>query len=267
LTPPVRITSPPRYWRCEPGWSWHARPLGDHLLWYVLDGVGELTVDGRRCELTAGMCIVFAPGDEPVAWHDPHRRLLIFGMHFQVGPSQADEVLPPARWCRLRDQDLAAGLARRSDIGHRRGDPLGLRQSELCLEQFLCLMSEDIRHPAPGPVDAALDEITRAIRRDPARRWSVAELAGRASLSRSQFNRRFIAHTGLPPARYLIQARVDRARHLLAETTMSVTQVAAVLGYTDIAYFSRQYKRYTGHSPVHSTRAPPRSTPSSPGTW
>jgi transcriptional regulator GlxA family with amidase domain len=36
---------------------------------------------------------------------------------------------------------------------------------------------------------------------------------------------------------------------LLTETNMSVTQVAATLGYTDIAYFSRQYRRHTGHSP------------------
>jgi transcriptional regulator GlxA family with amidase domain len=60
---------------------------------------------------------------------------------------------------------------------------------------------------------------------------------------------RFTAHTGVPPIRYLIQARVDRARDLLTETNMSVTQVAAMLGYPDIAYFSRQYKRYTGHPP------------------
>jgi AraC family transcriptional regulator of arabinose operon len=49
--------------------------------------------------------------------------------------------------------------------------------------------------------------------------------------------------------RYLIRARIDRAHQLLTETSMSVTQVAATLGYTDIAYFSSQYKRYTGCSP------------------
>src|SRR5215207_2908607 len=76
----LRLNSPPTYWRCEPGWSWHARPLTDHLLWYVVDGVGHLTLDGRRIELGPGRCVVFAPGDAPVAGHDPHRRLLVFGM-------------------------------------------------------------------------------------------------------------------------------------------------------------------------------------------
>jgi AraC family transcriptional regulator, arabinose operon regulatory protein len=110
---------------------------------------------------------------------------------------------------------------------------------------------EDATLPAPGPVDAALDELTRTIRHDPGRRWTVAELAGRTALSRAQFTRRFIAYTGMPPARFLIQARVDRARQLLTETDMSVTQVAVTLGYSDIGYFSRQYKRYAGHPPRH----------------
>src|SRR5690242_4267120 len=84
LTQP-RLLSPPTYWRCEPGWSWRARPLTDHLLWYVLGGIGWLTVGRQEYELAPGNGVVFAPGDEPVAGHDPRRRLLVFGMHFEPG--------------------------------------------------------------------------------------------------------------------------------------------------------------------------------------
>jgi AraC family transcriptional regulator, arabinose operon regulatory protein len=252
--PRMWLTSPPTYWRCEPGWSWHARPLPDYLLWYVFDGIGQLTLGEQHCELTPGTCVAFAPGDEPVAGHDPRRRLLVFGMHFGVATADGDdpapsEVVPLGRWCRVRDQELVTALARRCDMSYRRGDPLGVRQSQLCLEQILCLLWEDSIHPPPGPIDAALHEITHAIRQDPSRRWTVAELANRTALSRAQFTRRFTAHAGMSPIRYLIQARVDRAHHLLTETTMSVTQVAATLGYTDIGYFSRQYTRHTGQPP------------------
>ena len=241
----LRLNSPPTYWRCEPAWSWRARPLADHLLWYVLDGVGSLALDGRHRELGPGTCVVFAPGDAPVAGHDPRRRLLVFGMHFDT--DDPENVLP-SRWVQVRDQVLVGALARRSDSSYRRGDPLGLRQSLLCLEQILCLMREDATAPPPGPVDA-LQKITEAMRQDPSRRWTVAELAGRAALSRAQFTRRFVAHTGLSPARFLINARIDRAHQLLTETNMSVAQVAATLGYADAAYFSRQYKRQTGRTP------------------
>jgi AraC family transcriptional regulator of arabinose operon len=245
------MNSPPTYWACEPGWSWHARPLPDHLLWYVVDGIGRLSVDGHDRDLVPGTSAVFAPGDAPVAEHDPHRRLLVFGLHFDT--DDPDTVLP-GRCVQLRDQVLVGALARRCDTSYRRGDPLGVRQGLLCLEQILALIREDAGNPAPGPIDAALDEITRSIRQDPSRRWTVAELAGQAALSRAQFTRRFVAHTGLSPARYLIDARIDRARQLLTETNMSVTQVAATLGYADLGYFSRQYKRHTGRSPGRARR-------------
>jgi transcriptional regulator GlxA family with amidase domain len=94
-----------------------------------------------------------------------------------------------------------------------------------------------------------LEQIAQAIRQDPGRDWSVAEMAARVSLSRAQFTRRFVAHLGTSPAQYLIQARIDRAHQLLTETGMSVTQVASALGYTDVPYFSRQYKQRTGTTP------------------
>jgi AraC-like DNA-binding protein len=175
-------------------------------------------------------------------------------MHLAVSRTdgaQADpaDVVPAARHCRLRDPTLAAALAGRCDAAHRRGDRFGIQHSLLCLEQLLFLLWDDATRPDSHPLDAALEEITLQIRQDPSRRWTVAELAARTALSRAQFTRRFTAHTGMPPARYLIRARIDRARQLLTETHMSVSQVAATLGYTDLAYFSRQYKQCTGHSP------------------
>lgn len=135
-------------------------------------------------------------------------------MHFLA----AGPVSPPGRWALVRDLGLLESLARRGDIAHRRGDPLGRRQTLLCLTHILFLIWEDALHPPSGPVDAALDDISSAIRQDPGRRWTVTALAARASLSRAQF-------------------------------TMSVTQVAAALGYSDVAYFSRQYKWITGRTP------------------
>lgn len=257
-TPRLRLTSPPTYWRCEPGWSWHSRPLPDNLLWCVLDGVGRLTVGDREFELLPGACAVFAPGDAPIATHDPRRRLLVFGMHFEATGAQ---VALPHRCHLVRDQAFLAALARRAEATHRHDDPLGRRLSLLCLEQILLLLWDEWTRPAPEPVDAALADLAHTVRQDPGRRWSVAELAGRAGLSRAQFTRRFIAHTGLSPTRFLIQARIDRAHQLLTETTMSVGQVASALGYPDVAYFSRQFTRQTGHSPRHARSPGPRAAP------
>lgn len=254
---PITLTSAPTYWRCEPSWSWEALPLHDHLLWCVLDGVGTVELGDRSAELRAGTCVVFAPGDAPVATHDPRRRLLIFGAHLDSPAPLA----PADRWCRVRDHALVESLARRCDAGFRRGDALGLRVAELCAEQLVCLVWESVR-PAPGPVDPPIEELARAIRADPTRRWTVSELARGASLSRAQLVRRFTAYTGLPPGRYLIQARMARAQELLAETDMTVARIAATLEYSDVAYFSRQFRTWTGRSPSAARGAIRRPGPS-----
>ncbi|MBP2349944.1 AraC-like DNA-binding protein [Kribbella aluminosa] len=237
--------SAPTFWRCEPSWSWTSRPLADHLLWCVLDGRGELELAGRRQELHPGVCAVFQPGDEPRATHDPHRRLLVFGMHFETASTAA----PDPRWGEVLDREFLGVLARTSDASYRRGDPLGRHQAELCLEQLVALIWDAVHHPGRTVTDSAVDEIARQLRQDPSHDWTVSEMAGRAALSRAQFTRRFIKQFGMSPAQYLIQARIDRAHQLLTESGMTVTATAAALGYTDVPYFSRQYKQRTGRSP------------------
>lgn len=262
----LRLLSAPTFWRCEPSWSWVSRPLPDHLLWCVLDGRGRLELDGAEQELHPGVCAVFAPGDAPTAGHDPKRRLLVFGMHFDVErpdvePSDVKQagidgvggegagVVPRPRWGEVMDRELLGVLARSSDASYRREDPLGRRQAELCLEQLLGMIWDAVHNPGWSATDGAIDEVARMIRQDPGQDWTVGEMARRAALSRAQFTRRFVAQLGMSPAQYLIQARIDRAHQLLTETGMTVTQTAAALGYTDVPYFSRQFKQRTGRTP------------------
>ncbi|MEU7458336.1 helix-turn-helix domain-containing protein [Streptosporangium roseum] len=48
---------------------------------------------------------------------------------------------------------------------------------------------------------------------------------------------------------FAVQARLERARFLLEETTLRVGEVARALGYTDVVLFTRQFSRYAGVSP------------------
>ena len=147
------------------------------------------------------------------------------------------------------DREFLGVLARTSDAAYRRGDGLGRHQAELCLEQLVALVWDAVHHPGRTGTDAAVDEIARQLREDPGRDWTVSEMSRRAALSRAQFTRRFVKQFGMSPAQYLIQARIDRAHQLLTESGMTVTATAAALGYTDVPYFSRQYKQRTGRTP------------------
>jgi AraC family transcriptional regulator len=79
---------------------------------------------------------------------------------------------------------------------------------------------------------------------------SLEQLAAVARLSPYHFARQFKAATGLPPHRYVIMRRVERAKHLLqAGTDLSLAEVAACAGFSDQSQFSRHFKRLLGVTP------------------
>jgi AraC family transcriptional regulator len=79
---------------------------------------------------------------------------------------------------------------------------------------------------------------------------SLAEMAAVARLSVYHFARQFRAATGLPPHRYVILRRVERARQLLqAGADLSLAEVAAHAGFSDQSQLSYHYKRLVGVTP------------------
>lgn len=255
----VRLNTHPTYWHCEPGWEWRARPLGDYLLWYVMDGVGLMRLGTCAWELQAGSCFVFAPGAQPHGTQDPRRRLVVYGMHFDIVNHEehvlAETVLPSPGHV-VRDTGFFATLAHRCHVSARRGDALSVQQSRVFLRAMLLHIWEETLYPAPSNLDLALEALMSAVQREPGRRWRVDEMARRVHLSRAQFVRRFRAAAGLSPARFIMHTRLERARQLIQETNMTMGQIAAGLGYEHVSFFSRQYKRYAGHPPSALRRQP-----------
>jgi AraC family transcriptional regulator of arabinose operon len=259
----LRINTRPTYWHCEPGWEWKAPPLLDYLLWYVLDGIGTMRLGERRWDLHSGVSFIYTPGSQPHGTQDPERRLVVFGMHFdfvdqheQVWP-EALLVPPPGHV--VRNSSFFTLLAQHADSCWRSGHEVGKLQSHVFLQAMLLQLWEEAFRPAPSPVDLVLDQVVHAIQAEPGRRWRIEELAEQVHLSRAQFARRFQALVGRSPVHFIIQTRLERARLLIEETDMSLGQIAEVLGYQDVAFFSRQYKRYMGQSPGAARALDPKT--------
>ncbi len=79
--------------------------------------------------------------------------------------------------------------------------------------------------------------------------WSVERLAGVSAVSPAHFARSFKAAFGLPPHRYLLSRRVERAVALLRDTDRPITEIALETGWTSIGTFGRVFQDITGESP------------------
>lgn len=74
-------------------------------------------------------------------------------------------------------------------------------------------------------------------------------IASEAALSPYYFTRQFTAYVGVPPYRYLIRLRINRAMELLLETELSVTQICHRVGFNSLSHFTTTFHQHTGLSP------------------
>jgi len=78
---------------------------------------------------------------------------------------------------------------------------------------------------------------------------SLVDVAGRVGLSRRQIERLFRQEMGRSPARYYLEIRLDRARHLLIQSSMPVVEVAVACGFVSASHFSKCYRELYERSP------------------
>ena len=92
---------------------------------------------------------------------------------------------------------------------------------------------------------------------------SQTELAVRANLSTRQLERLFRKYLQATPTRYYLNLRLQRARHLLLQTSMSILSVALASGFVSASHFSKCYRECFGRTP-RAERSMRHAVPSPP---
>jgi len=97
--------------------------------------------------------------------------------------------------------------------------------------------------------DPGIGSALRAIHADPARAWTVADLAATASLSRATFARRFTGLLEVAPLAYVTDWRMALAREQLRSGATGLAAIARSLGYASEFSFAAAFKRHHGIAP------------------
>ncbi|SDJ92381.1 GlxA family transcriptional regulator [Billgrantia gudaonensis] len=113
-------------------------------------------------------------------------------------------------------------------VGDRQRNPLRVRlgHSHPKLEEVATLMEANLQEPL-----------------------TLDELASHADLSRRQLERLFQRYVDCPPLKYYMDLRLMRARQLLRQTHMPITDVAMACGFVSPPHFTKSYRDRFGHSP------------------
>lgn len=103
-----------------------------------------------------------------------------------------------------------------------------------------------IRHPQSERIGQAVQWMREHYRSQ----LQLGDIAASVHLSPSRFRALFKEATGQSPMEMLVSLRMDKAKELLLHSSLTVGQIASEVGYPDLHYFSRLFKRCEGLSPM-----------------
>ena len=93
------------------------------------------------------------------------------------------------------------------------------------------------------------EAIASLVEDSPGNKWSIQELAAKSGLGRVRFSTEFKRVFGVPPAKFIMRKRLERARYLLLATGRTLEDIAEELGFSDAFHLSKSFKADTGLSP------------------
>lgn len=132
-----------------------------------------------------------------------------------------------------------------------------MQQAELIRDNSACRADtiESHRRAVERVITAARERLDEPI--------SLHDMSRVAYLSEFHFNRVFHQITGLPPAKFISAMRLDEAKRLLLNTTMSITDICFDVGYNSLGTFTRRFTQRVGLGPREFRYLAERTTPAS----
>lgn len=217
----------------------------------VLRGRGRyLDQQGRGWDIGSGWCFQRLPGIVHSTYLDPSSDWQ------EVFVELSARLHRPLAELRILPQDPPAwALPPRSDIQNRMLDLVGHladatdRDLPRMAARIIAVAVDAMAGAAPpAPTADPVDEACRLLAEESSRRIDLEAWCASRELPYERFRKEFRRRTGLPPHRYRIRRRIDRACALL-RSGLSVQAVAAELGYPSPFEFSAQFRAHVGVPP------------------
>jgi len=239
----------------EPGGSLGPRQQSNIQLVLLHRGCVEIDIDGSHRRIEAGAMTLLLPGHTERFRFDREEESQHTWIHGEMPDLPLEkrswlETAPAAVSITPRIEELMRlgldlrGEARRDLLPRLLSDQLG---AALFLEFLLAAgMQPEQTTPRPEAVQTAL----QIIGQEYASALDLPLLAKRSGVSPQHLMRLFQKHVGCSPIRFLWQTRTHEAERMLAETGLSVSEIADRCGFQNVFHLSRLIRKRTGRSPT-----------------
>lgn len=232
------------------------RPEGrrDYQLLYVSRGKAFFHFDGRDEAVHAGCMVLYRPGEPQHYYYHAEDAPEVCWIHFSG--TQASDILDKIGFSAAHILDCGI-LHSYSDFFRQIVQELQLKRP--CFSECLCLSLRRLfveihRNLLELSADSRMNqkEMENTIRyfnEAFSQEISIDEYAKNQHMSVCWFIRCFKRYMGMTPLQYITSIRINKAKDLLKNTAFTIQEVGRLVGYENPLYFSRIFKKQTGHSP------------------
>src|ERR1700742_4059906 len=242
----------------------HEAPRDRHLVMVVMNTANmRFSVNGTTIHdgvAMPGMFHVTAPGAKvSCLFRGPHELLHLHVPNALI--EEYDRTVPSASAPQfaktgLRKDQMVERLARALLAGEQIGGALGSHYADCVSAAIVMRLLTSAERAAPA-VRPKVSELARwRLRRaidfvetNLSNSISTSDISAAAGMTRMHFAAQFKAATGLRPHEYLLRRRVERAQEMLAQTDMSVVDVALSVGFQSQSHFTVVFNRFVGRPP------------------
>jgi AraC family transcriptional regulator, arabinose operon regulatory protein len=227
----------------------------DFYLVYLVNGTGHFRFGMETIAPDTGSVILYKPGEMQDYYYLGSEKAKIYWIHFSgsdAGKLLDDLSLSQKRICKIGMDTGCIGLF--ESIIHE----LQIKKPNyhlLCIGYFYQLLSELSRQAVflekgEGVFkNSGIEKVIKLMHEEYAADHNIGYYAKICNLSIYQFIRCFKEAAGFPPAKYLEKIRISKARELLVNSSLTISEISAMVGYHDAFYFSKVYKKVMDAAP------------------
>ena len=249
------------YTQCWPEWHDYDYTPDYNKFYFICGGEGWLKIGDAEYTPHAGeLCLMPAGVRQSYAavGSDPFRK---YWCHFQarIGERNLFDILKTPYIVQVKQPEAMTHLFRDLVAWYGRNDLPALLHARAALLKIIAVFlehapAESLQNIATADYER-LAPVLRHIDAHLAEPITIDDLALLAHFHPTHFIRFFRRQTGTTPMHYIRGARLERSKHLLQTTGLSVSRIASALGFSSQFHFSREFKAYTGYAPTEYRKA------------
>ena len=240
------------------GGDWYSIPHShSHTeLFYIVGGDGQFQINGRLFPVQAHQLVVVNPGilHTEVSYEAHPLEYIVLGIEgLELSMSGSEE----ARYCiySFPEQNEVLRCMQKILQEMQERKP---KYETLCMACMDIIMVELVRNASVSvtetqarfPANRQCASVRHYIDQHYKENVTLDLLAEKASINKYYMAHAFKREYGVSPINYLIDCRIREGKRLLAETDLSLSQIATVLGFSSSSYFSQSFRNAEGMSPT-----------------